>query len=176
MKIPALLSIALLALAPSIGCASSHDFNNVVSAVEHRYNAHAQRVPMMGFVSLCAWAGSHGGVKGMRIAEFDNLVLGKTDDLGRLVQDSLDTNWQPFVTEHDAGGEQSVIFVQPHGHAMRMLIADYEHGELDLVRMEINGERLQQWMHDPAQSARDRNHQNNNSNLRYEPGPAAHAQ
>lgn len=175
MKIPALAAIALLALTPSIGCASGHDFNNVVSAVEQRYNTHAQRVPMMGFVSFCAWAGSLGGVKGMRIAEFDNLALGKADDLSRMVQDSLDAQWHPFVIDREAG-EQSVIFVQPHGNSMRMLIADYENGELDLVRMEINGERLQQWMHDPAQSARDRNHHNHNSNLRYEPAPAARAQ
>ncbi|MGB7190889.1 MAG: hypothetical protein WBD10_12180 [Acidobacteriaceae bacterium] len=173
MKIPALLSIALLALAPVTGCASGHDFDRVVATVEHHYAVHAQRVPMMGLVSFCAWAGSRGGVMGMRIAEFDNLTLRKSDDLSRLVRDSLDKQWQPFVTDREAGGEQSVIFVQPHGHSMRMLIADYQNGELDLVRMEINGERLQQWLRDPKQSARERNHHETNSAIRYVPGPAA---
>lgn len=174
MKIPALLSIALLALAPAVGCASGHDFDNVVATVEHHYSVHAQRVPMMGFVSFCARVASHDGVKGMRIAEFDNLALAKTDDLGQLVRDSLGPRWQLFVTERDAGGEQSVIYVQPHGSAMRMLIADYENGELDLV--EINGERLQQWLRDPAQSAREHNHHNENSAVRSARAPAAHAQ
>jgi hypothetical protein len=53
--------------------ASGHDFDSVVSAVEQRYSAHAERVPMMGFVSLCAHVVTAGGVKGMKIAEFDNL-------------------------------------------------------------------------------------------------------
>jgi hypothetical protein len=35
-----------------------------------------------------------------------------------------------------------------------MLIADYEHGELDLVRVELNGERLARWVDDPQGSAR----------------------
>lgn len=176
MKIPALLAVALLALAPAVGCASGHDFDNVVNTVEHRYNVHAQRVPAMGFVSACAWVTSHGGVKGLRIAEFDNLTLGKTDDLGLLVRDSLGPEWQLFVVDRETNREQSVIYVQPHGHSMRMIIADYENGELDLVRMELNGERLQQWLHNPAQSARERNHHNDVSNLRYEPTPAASAQ
>lgn len=51
-------------------------------------------------------------------------------------------------------GNVSIIYVQPNGAAMRMLIADYEHGELDLVRMELNGERLAHWLHDPEGTAR----------------------
>ncbi|MFZ0662822.1 MAG: hypothetical protein WAM66_09030 [Acidobacteriaceae bacterium] len=153
MRIPALLSIALLALAPATGCASGHDFDNVVSAVEQRYAVHAQRVPMMSFVSFCAWAGSRGGVKGMHIAEFDHLTLGKNEDLSRLVRDRLGNRWQPFVTERDADGQQDVIYVQPHRTSMRMLIADYNGNELDLVRLEVNGDRLQQWLHNPSQSA-----------------------
>jgi hypothetical protein len=29
-----------------------------------------------------------------------------------------------------------------------MLIADYDHGELDVVRMELNGQQLAHWMND----------------------------
>jgi hypothetical protein len=34
---------------------------------------------------------------------------------------------------------------------MRMLIADYEDGELDVVRMELNGDRLRRWMREPGE-------------------------
>ena len=162
MKTPALLPIALLALAPAIGCASGRDFNNVVATVEQHYAVHAQRVPLMGFVSFCAWTASHGGVNGLHIAEFDHLALDKNDDLDSLVRKSLGPQWQLFVVDREGNGEQSVIYVQPHGGAMRMMIADYENGELDLVRMEVNGGRLQHWLHDPAQSARERNHHEKN--------------
>jgi len=155
MKIPALAAITLLCtIVPVTGCAASHDFDNVVSTIEHRYAVHAQRVPMMGFVSLCSFAASRGGVKGMRIAKFDNLTLGKSDDLSRLLRDKLGDRWQPFVTEREADGQQDVIYVQPHGDFMRMFIADYDGNELNLVRLDLNGKRLQQWICDPARSAR----------------------
>jgi hypothetical protein len=135
--------------------ASGHDFDSVVSAVEQRYSAHAERVPMMGFVSLCAHVVTAGGVKGMKIAEFDNLPKAPDSaELEHLVSDALGGSWQRFVTDRSRNGEVSIIYVQPNGAAMRMLIADYEHGELDLVRMELNGERLAHWVHDPEGSAR----------------------
>lgn len=158
MKIPALLSVALLALAPAVGCASSHDFDNIVARIEQRYSVHAQRTPIMGFVSLCARVASHNGVKGMRVAEFDNLTLRESDDLNRLVRDTLGPQWQLFVVDREAGGEQSIIYVQPHGDSMRMIIADYEGGELDLVRIELNGDRLRAWMRNPTRSAREHIH------------------
>lgn len=158
MRIPTLCAIALLGLTPAIGCASGRDFDRVVSAVEHRYSVHAQRVPMMGFVNLCAWTFSRGGVKGMHIAEFDNLTLKKDGDLNHLMREKLGDSWQSFVTEREANGEQDVIYVQPHGSSMRMFIADYDGNELDLVRLDLNGERLQQWMRHPARSARSHNY------------------
>ena len=156
MKIAASFSIVLLALAPAVGCASSQGFDSVVSAVEHRYAVHAQRVPLMGLVNLCAWGASGGGVKGMHVAEFDNLTLDKDDDLNRLLREKLGDRWQPFVIERQANGEQDIIYVQPHGDFVRMFIADYSGKELDLVRLELNGDRLQQWVRNPAQSARSR--------------------
>jgi hypothetical protein len=160
--VPILAAIPLAVLA-----SSAHDFDAVVAAVEHRYSAHAQRVPMMGFVNFCAWVATGGGVKGMKIAEFDHLdlapeklkVRGETDapdsrELEALVRDSLGPNWQPFVTSREANGEVSVIYVQPAGGSMRMMIADYDNHELDLVRIEVNGDRLRHWMKDPDGSAK----------------------
>src|SRR5690242_17519083 len=108
---PALCAIALLTLSPAIGCSSSRDFDSVVSTIEHRYDVHAQRVPMMGFVSLCAWGASRGGVKDLRIAEFAHLTLDKDDDLSRLMHEKLGDQWQPFVSDHEANGQQDVIYV-----------------------------------------------------------------
>lgn len=145
---PLALSVALL---PATGCsAASHDFEGVVTAVEHHYDIHAQRMPMMGFISLCARVSTKGGVKGMRIAEFDHVTaIHDTAELSRLIGDSLGSDWQRFVTDRHGNSGLSVIFVHPEGQAMRMLVADYDHGELDVVRMELNGDQLAHWMHDP---------------------------
>jgi hypothetical protein len=158
--IPVLAAIPLVALA-----SSPHDFDAVVSAVEQRYSAHAERVPMMGFVNFCAWIATGGGVKGMRVAEIDNLPAAPdSDELQKLVRDSLGPNWQPFVTDREGSGEVSVIYVQPVGGSMRMMIADYDHHELDLVRIEINGDRLRHWMKDPDGSAKHHDYGTNGNN------------
>lgn len=155
---------AVAAILPwSARAAAKPDFDAVISAVEHRYSAHAERVPMMGFVSFCAHVASGGGVKGMKVAEFDHLAVPDSAELATVVRQTLGSNWQPFVTERERGGKLSLIFVQPNGSDMRMLIADYEHGELDVVRMEVNGERLAHWVRDPAGSTHRHNDQTGNT-------------
>jgi len=158
--VPLVAAVPLAALA-----ASANDFDAVVSAVEHRYAAHADRVPMMGFVNLCAWVATGGGVKGMRVAEIDHLnAPPDSSELEKLVRDSLGPNWRPFVTDRNQNGEMSVIYVQPVGGSMRMMIADYDNHELDLVRIEINGDRLRHWMKDPDGSAKRHDYGTNSSN------------
>ena len=148
------LTAAAVLLPITARAASNHDFDSVVSAVEQRYSTHADRVPLMGFVSFCAWTASGGGVRGMKVAEFDHLAAAPDpDDLEKLVSDTLGSAWQPFVKERSRSGELNVIYAQPDGAAMRMMIADYDHGELDLVRIEVNGKRLAHWVHDPESSA-----------------------
>ena len=138
----------------STGCsAADHDFNSVVSAVDHKYSVHAQRIPMMTLVSIFASLKTHGGVRGLRVAQFDNVRGMDGKDLYPLLRSRLGDEWQPFVTEVGGGksrrGDQSVIFVRPDGSSMGMMIADYDHGELDLVGMEMNGAALSKWLHDP---------------------------
>ena len=147
---PVMLAAALIS---STGCAAAdHDFNQVVSGVESHYSIRATRVPMMGFVSFCARVATHGGVKGMRIAEFDR--LGRefdSEDLLGVVRKELGPEWTPIISEHsNRDGQQSMIFVRPAGRSMRMLIADYEHGELDVVRMELDGDELARFMRNPG--------------------------
>jgi hypothetical protein len=146
-----LLASTLLA---STGCsAADRDFNSVVSAVEHKYSVHAQRVPMMSLVSIVASLKTHGGVQSLRVAQFDNMRRMDGKDLYPLLRSRLGDEWQPFVTEvsggQSRGADQSVILVRPDGSSMGMMIADYDHGELDLVGMEMNGAALSKCLHDP---------------------------
>ncbi len=151
-KVLCLMAASVLLV--STGCsAADHDFNSVVSAVEHKYSVHAQRIPLMGLVGICASLKTHGGVRGLRVAEFDNVRGLDGKDLYPLLRSRLGDEWQPFVMEVSGGqnhdGDQSVILVRPNGSSMGMMIADYDHGELDLVGMEMNGAALSKWLHDP---------------------------
>lgn len=156
MKIPMSRSVLLLfgsMLLVSTGCsAADHDFNSVVSAVEHKYSVHAQRIPMMTLVSIFASLKTHGDLRSLQVAEFDNLHGLEGRDIYPLLRSKLGDSWQPFVTEvsgQNRGGDQSIILVRPEGSSMGMMIADYDNGELDLVGMEMNGDALSKWLHDP---------------------------
>jgi hypothetical protein len=151
-----LLTVGAAAILPlTVRAASNHDFDAVVSAVEHRYDARAEKIPMMGLVSFCGWVATGGGVRGLKIAEFDHFAgPGDPAELDKLVNDSLGGEWQRFVAERERNGKLNLIYAQPDGHAMRMLIVDYENSELDVVRVEVNADRLQHWIHDPAGSAK----------------------
>lgn len=151
-----LLTVGVAVVLPlTVRAAGNHDFDAVVSAVEHRYDARAEKIPMMGLVSFCGWVATGGGVRGLKIAEFDHFSgPGDPAELDKLVNDSLGGEWQRFVAERERNGQLNLIYAQPDGHAMRMLIVDYENSELDVVRVEVNADRLQRWMKDPEGSAK----------------------
>jgi len=151
-----LLTVGVAVILPMTVRAAGHrDFDAVVSAVEHRYDARAEKIPMMGLVSFCGWVATGGGVRGLKIAEFDHFSgPGDPAELDKLVNDSLGGEWQRFVAERERNGQLNLIYAQPDGHAMRMLIVDYENSELDVVRVEVNADRLRHWMKDPQGSAK----------------------
>jgi hypothetical protein len=137
--------------------APDHDFNGVVDGLEQHYGISGHRLPMMGFAGFCARLATHGGVKGLRIAEFEHVAGSPidADDLSRFIGERLGSDWQPVVKDRDQHGRnQTVIFARPAGHAMRMLIANYENGELDVVRVELDGAELAKWMKEPGNPMR----------------------
>ncbi len=154
---PFLLAILLVW---TTGCsAATHDFDSVVRGVEHRYSAHAHRVPLMGLIGLCARVYTHGGVEGMHIAEIENLDRADSQELFSLVQTRLGPEWQPIVTDRSQRNQSgsaglSVIFARPDGRMMQLLIADYENGELNLVRMGVDGARLSSWINEHEHGSR----------------------
>ena len=155
-KLGFVLSAALvLGSAAAYAFAGDRDFDGLVSGIAQSYDLRATKIPMMSMVSLCARVATHGGVKGLRVVEFDNIKISPgLPDLTSLVHRSLGPEWEPFVQERDRQGEsQSVIFVRPAGEAMRMVIADYDHGELDVIRMELSGDALARWMKNPQAEA-----------------------
>jgi hypothetical protein len=137
--------------------APDRDFDGVVDGLEQHYGISGHRIPMMGFAGFCARLATHGGVKGLQVAEFKELGGGsvEADDISRVIGEQLGSEWRPVVKDHERHGlDQTVIFVRPAGHAMRLLIANYEQGELNVVRVELDGEELAKWMKGPGDPTR----------------------
>jgi hypothetical protein len=161
MKAARLLGLCLL-FGSTVGCrAADRDFNNVVHEIEHHYNLHATHVPMMRFVSFVARVGSHGAMKGLRVVEFEQVGDSlRGEELAPVLEGTLGESWLLFVQERSQDeSEQTFVFTQPKGNNMKMLIADYSNGELDIVRMELSAKQLAKWMRDPIRHAKQAAHE-----------------
>lgn len=151
--------VAIFAALPLHAWLASNDgFDAAISAVEQQYHAQPQSIPLQWFASLCATVSTGGGVRGMRVADFEHVSgIAGPEALATLLSSKLSPAWSRMVLNRDSSDEFSLIYIRPDGHAMRMLVASYDHGELDLVRMNLNGQRLAHFIQNPAHAATQHN-------------------
>jgi hypothetical protein len=153
-KKPGWLTIALVPLGlaavmtPAILLAASGDngtgFDAVVHGIEQKYNVRANRIPFMGLISFVAGRATHGGVRGLHVAEIEN-VQGSVDgeELNALVEQNVGKGWQRIIRETSrSGNEQSLIFVRPEGDHMGMMVVDLDGHEMNVVQMSLNPDQL----------------------------------
>ena len=146
-----------LLLLGAAGCrASDHDFDALVQGIERQYSVHAQRVPLMGFVSLCAAVKTHGGVRSLQVGQFENFHATDSQTLSNFVASTLGPQWHPFVISRHmhhgvSSGDASFIYVKPQGELMHMMIVDASDNELDIVRMKLDSRELAHYMQQESQ-------------------------
>jgi hypothetical protein len=119
-------------------------FDAVVRGIETRYHAHANKIPFMGLMSLVAGHATHGGVRGIHVAEIEHLdgpVNGT--ELNALVAEHMGAGWQRIVRDTSrSGDEQSLIYVKPQGTRLGMLVVDLDHKDMNVVQISINPDKL----------------------------------
>lgn len=124
-------------------------FDAMVKALSARYAAQPTKIPMMWMVSLCARGATHGGVRGMKIAQFDHFgKVADRDEFDAIVQSKLGEGWQPTVRERESDGKESLVYTREDGRLMEFVVIDLEDGELSAVRMEMNPEQLAKWVNE----------------------------
>ncbi len=126
-------------------------FNGVIGSLEAHYSARATHIPLMGIISLCARAGSHGQVANLHVAEFDHFSQPlDAADVTALVQQKLGTGWERVVLEtsrHGQKTEQSLIFMRDEHPRIGLFILDHDSNELDVVQLSIDPSQLGQTLH-----------------------------
>jgi hypothetical protein len=130
--------------------AADLDFNRLVSGVERRYQVRHEHIPLMGFASFCARIYTHGDVKGLRVADFEDPGARiSADDFDAYVHEQLGESWNVIIRSHErATNEDTIIYARAKGKNFLLLIADVENGELSLVKVGINGDKLPKWVND----------------------------
>ena len=122
-------------------------FDAMVNALSARYAVQPKKIPLMWMVSLCARGATHGGVRGMRVVQFEHFAkIDDHDEFDAIVQSKLGDDWQPTVRERDSNGNESLVYTREAGRLMEFVVVDLDHGELNAVRMEMNPEQLAKWV------------------------------
>jgi hypothetical protein len=148
MKVLAGIAICaiILTIPVAVMAGGGGGFDGVVTTLEHRYHAHATRIPFVGLISLVAHKATSGGVSGLHVAEFDDFneqVDG--DELDNLVAEKLGEGWQRMIRDTSKhGAEQTLIFARPDGNRMGLFIVDVDGNEMDVVQISVDPDHLNQ--------------------------------
>ncbi|MDE3186200.1 MAG: hypothetical protein KGM96_01585 [Acidobacteriota bacterium] len=136
--------VALLVPVVVLAGSGGGGFNSVVRSLEHRYHAHATRIPLLGLISFVSRAATHQGVANLHVAEFDDFSAPVDgEELNRLVQADLGANWERVIRETSRqGNEQTLIFMHPEGQRMGLFVVDLDGHELDVVQVSVDPDQL----------------------------------
>jgi len=119
-------------------------FDEVVRGIEHRYHVHANKIPFMGLISFVAGRATHGGVRGLHVAEIEN-VQGPIDgeEFNALVEEKAGKGWQRIIRETSrSGDDQNLILVRPEGDHLGMLVVSLDGHEMNVVQLSMNPDQL----------------------------------
>lgn len=149
------LTLVALLMAMSISAsASDTGIKTVVKALESKYGVHHHGVPFL-WMAKPFMKGS--GVRGMKIAEFENVRLSAENkiDARKSVEDSLGKEWFPFIESWEKKGDWAIIYARPAKKGMELLILSLESSEMTVVQMTMDEKASDKWMDEPVQSARN---------------------
>jgi hypothetical protein len=126
------------------------NFKRLVSRVENRYQVRHEHIPLIAFASFCTRIITHGGVRGLRVADFENINKAiPADDFDSFVTAQLGDTWNVIVRTHEkSNNENTVIYARSDGSRFILLIASLENNELSLVKLGIDADSLPKWLNE----------------------------
>ena len=124
-------------------------FDALVKGLSAHYSVRPKSIPMMWVVSLCARGATHGGVKGMKVIEFESFTgTGDAREFDEAVRSNLGEDWSEMVREWQRNGNESLVYVRAQNKQIDMIVVDLDRGGLNLVKMTMNPDQLAQWSRD----------------------------
>lgn len=71
-----------------------------------------------------------------------------------MVEDSLGEGWYPFVRVRSRD-ETTLIYANPSGGKMRMMIVNLEPSEATVVELNLSERAIKTWLSEPGENAED---------------------
>jgi len=145
------VSLLLLCAAP-LAVAGDNEFRGVVHAIEGTYGVHHTHIPLLGAMMFFA---RPAGVGGIKLAVFENFEMpAEAADFSRVVESTLGPDWHPFVRVRSrSDGETTLIYTNPSGSRMRMMIVNLEPSEATVVELNLSERAIRHWLKEPGEEA-----------------------
>jgi len=146
------LPALILTLAALPAGAVERDFKALANAIETRFNVKREEIPMMGLVKFIARSASSGNVNGLELANFEGLEFSENNarDFAAIVSKVLDDNWRPMVRVLSRkSDEYTSIWVRSEKGQLRMMIANLERNEANVIELKVDADQLVKWIRDP---------------------------
>jgi hypothetical protein len=147
------LRVIALVLCASNLFSADRGFNEVVNTIETTYGVRHMHIPLLGVALFFV---RPDGVRCRKLAVFENFH-GPVDavEASRLIEGSLGPDWHPFVRVHSKGsnGETTLIYANPSGHKMRMMVVSLESSEATVVEVNIPDYSISKWLKEPGEEA-----------------------
>jgi hypothetical protein len=142
----ALMSVFALGATPARA-----SFEDIVRAVESRYNVHRTWIPMFGLVRFALWVARPGGVSDVQLATFEDAHFDDTEGLADLVRRNAGEPLQPLVqTRSNRSGETTLIYARPlGGDRVALLVFAHDQSDTTLVRVVVSMDKFAEAVNHP---------------------------
>jgi hypothetical protein len=146
MKTLRICLIILCATVPAL--AGDNEFRGVVRSIESNYGVHHLRIPLLGCVLFFV---RPEGLSGLKVAIFENFPgVDARQQITGVVENSLGPGWFPFVRVRSSEDrETTLVYANPNGGKMRMLVVDIEPSEATVVELNLNDRAVKKWLKEP---------------------------
>lgn len=142
----ALVSVFALGATPARA-----DFDDIVRAVETRYQVHHTYIPLFGLVRFALWITRPNGVSDVQLATFEHAHFDDTRGLAELVRRNAGEPMQPLVqTSSNRNGETTLIYARPlGGDKVALLVFTHDHSDTTIVRVVVSMDKFSKAMNRP---------------------------
>jgi hypothetical protein len=145
------LLLGLSSLVPDAQAAGD-DFNDIVHHIEAEYHVHRSYPFLMAFAGFVAKCSHVAGVKGFKMALFEDQTLPGIEldrRLDEIVQSAGRSGWQPLIKSVSRRtGEHDYIYVRGNSKDLTMLMVDVERKEAAVLEVRINADKLSQFINE----------------------------
>ena len=146
LLLAALVSVFTLGATPARA-----NFDDIVRAVESRYNVHRTTIPMFGLVRFALWVVHPGGVADVQLATFEDAKITDVQGLADIVRRNAGEPMQPLVqTRSNRSGETTLIYARPlGGDRVALLVFAHDRSDTTLVRVVVSMDKFSETMNHP---------------------------